>query len=133
MASLNDPPVKELLEQPNYAVISTLNRDGSIHNTIVWIGAEGDQVAVNSAIGRLWPTNLQRDPRVTVIVYEDGNPYNFVEIRGTAAGSTEGADEHIDALAKKYTGEDEYPYRRPGEQRIKFMIEPTHVRLYQTG
>jgi len=133
MASLNDPPIRELLEQPNYAVISTLNRDGSIHNTIVWIGAEGDQVAVNSAIGRLWPTNLQRDPRVTVIVYEDGNPYNFVEIRGTAAGSTEGADEHIDALAKKYTGEDEYPYRRPGEQRIKFMIEPTHVRLYQTG
>lgn len=133
MASLNDPPIRELLEQPNYAVISTLNRDGSIHNTIVWISAEGDQVAVNSAIGRLWPTNLQRDPRVTVIVYEAGNPYNFVEIRGTAAGSTEGADEHIDALAKKYTGEDEYPYRRPGEQRIKFMIEPTHVRLYKTG
>jgi PPOX class probable F420-dependent enzyme len=133
MASLNDPPIRELLEQPNYAVISTLNRDGSIHNTIVWISAEGEQVAVNSAIGRLWPTNLQRDPRVTVIVYEAGNPYNFVEIRGTAAGSTDGADEHIDALAKKYTGEDEYPYRRPGEQRIKFTIEPTHVRLYKTG
>ena len=132
MASLNDPPVQELLEQPNYAVVSTLNRDGSIHNTVVWISAEGDQVAVNSAIGRLWPTNLQRDPRVTVVVQEDGNPYNFVEIRGTATASTEDADEHIDALAKKYEGHDEYPYRKPGEQRIKFTIEPEHVRLYKT-
>jgi PPOX class probable F420-dependent enzyme len=133
MASLNDPPVKQLLEQPNYAVVSTLNRDGSIHNTIIWINVEGDRVAVNSAIGRLWPTNLQRDPRVTVVVYEAGNPYNFVEIRGTATGSTEGADEHIDALAKKYIGADEYPYRRPDEQRIKFVIEPTHVRHVKQG
>jgi PPOX class probable F420-dependent enzyme len=133
MASLNDPPVKELLEQPNYAVISTLNQDGSIHDTIVWIGAEGDTVAVNSAVGRLWPTNLQRDPHVTVLVYEANNPYHFVEIRGTATGSTEGADEHIDRLAKKYTGQDEYPYRQPGEQRIKFVIRPTHVRHVKQG
>jgi PPOX class probable F420-dependent enzyme len=132
MASLTDPPIQELLEQPNYAVVSTLNRDGSIHNTIVWISAEGDYVSVNSAIGRLWPTNLQRDPRVTVVVQEDGNPYNFVEIRGTATASTEDADEHIDALAKKYTGQDEFRDRRPGQQRIKFTIEPTHVRLYKT-
>ena len=133
MASLNDPPVKELLEQPNYAVISTLNHDGSIHNTIVWISAEGDNVSVNSAVGRLWPTNLERDPRVTVVVYESGNPYNFVEVRGTASGTTEGADEHINQLAKKYIGQDEYPYRQPGEQRIKFVIEPQHVRYLKQG
>jgi len=128
MATLNDPPVQELLEQPNYAVIATLNANGSIHETIIWISAEGDTVAVNSAVGRLWPTNLERDPRVTVVVYEAGNPYNFVEIRGTATGTTEGADEHINALAKKYIGQDEYPYRQPGEQRIKFVIEPDHIR-----
>jgi len=128
MASLNDQPVKELLEQPNYAVVSTLNRDGSIHSTMVWISAEGDRVAVNSAIGRLWPSNLERDPRVTVLVYESGNPYHFVEIRGTATGTTEGADEHINALSRKYIGQDEYPYRQPGERRIKFVIEPAYVR-----
>ncbi len=128
MASLNDQPVKELLEQPNYAVVSTVNHDGSIHSTMVWISVEGDRVAVNSAVGRLWPTNLERDPHVAVLVYESGNPYNFVEIRGTATGTTEGADEHINALAKKYIGQDEYPYRQPGEERIKFVIEPTHVR-----
>jgi PPOX class probable F420-dependent enzyme len=129
MASLSDPPVKELLEQPNYAVISTLNQDGSIHSTVIWISAEGDDaVAVNSAVGRLWPRNLEHDPHATVLVQESGNPYNFVEIRGTATSSTEDADEHINALAKKYLGQDEYPYRQPGEQRIKFVIRPTHVR-----
>jgi len=128
MASLNDPRVQELLQQPNYAVISTLNSNGSIHQTIIWISAEGKSVAVNSAVGRLWPTNLQRDPRVTVLVYDAGNPYHFVEIRGTATGTLEGADEHINALAKKYIGVDEYPARQPGEQRIKFVIAPDHIR-----
>ena len=130
MASLNDPPVKELLEQPNYAVVSTLNRDGSIHDTVVWISAENGNLAVNSAVGRLWPTNLQRDPRVSVLVFESGNPYHFLEVRGTAAGTIEGADEHINALAKKYTGQD---YRQPGEQRIKFVIEPAHIRHVKQG
>jgi PPOX class probable F420-dependent enzyme len=128
MSTLHDQPVQELLEQPNYAVIATLNADGSIHQTIIWIAAEDNAVTVNSAVGRLWPSNLERDPRVSVVVYEAGNPYNFVEIRGTATGTTEGADEHINALAKKYIGQDEYPYRQPGEQRIKFVIEPEHVR-----
>lgn len=126
MASLNDPDVQQLLEQPNYAVVSTINANGAIHDTIVWISAEDGAVAVNSAIGRLWPTNLQRDPRVTVVVFESGNPYNFVEIRGTATATREGADEHIDALAKKYIG-NKYP-RQPGEERVKFVIQPEHVR-----
>lgn len=128
MTTINDAGARELLEHPNYAVVSTINKDGSIHNTIVWISAENGNVAVNSAVGRLWPTNLERDPHVTVLVQEAGNPYHFVEIRGIASGSTDGADEHINALAKKYIDQDEYPYRQPGEQRIKYTIEPTHVR-----
>ena len=128
MASLNDPGVRKLLEDPNYAVVSTLNPDGSILSTVVWVNEVDGQVAVNSAKGRRWPTNLERDPHVTVLVYEQGNPYDYVEIRGTATGTTEGADEHINALSKKYIGQDEYPYRSPGEQRIKFVIEPTSVR-----
>lgn len=129
MTTITDSGPQELLENPNYAVVSTLNNDGSIHNTIVWISAEdGERVAVNSAVGRLWPTNLQRDPRVNVLVEEKGNPYHFIEIRGRAAVSDDDPDKHIDALAKKYTGQDEYPYRQTGEQRIKFVIEPDHVR-----
>jgi|SRR5579884_4506765 len=133
MASLTDPPVRKLLEQPNYCVVSTLNADNSIHSTIVWVSAEGDDaVAVNSAVGRLWPTNLMRDAHINVIVFEAGNPYNFVEIRGIAEVAG-GADEHIDALAKKYTGQDEYPYRQPGEERIKFVVRPERVRYYGQG
>jgi PPOX class probable F420-dependent enzyme len=129
MTTLRDPGVRGLLEQPNYAVVSTHNRDGSIHSTVIWIGLEdGDAVSINSAIGRLWPTNLQRDPRVTLLVYEANNPYRFVEIRGTAQATTDGADEHIDLLSQKYTGQE--MNRRPGERRIKFVVSPERVRLY---
>jgi PPOX class probable F420-dependent enzyme len=133
MATLNDPEVQKLLSERNHAVVSTINPDGSVLSTIVWISDDDGTVAVNSAEGRKWPTNLERDPRITALVYEDGNPYNYVEIRGTASGSTEGADEHINALAKKYINQDEYPFRQPGEQRIKFVIAPDHVRHQKQG
>ncbi len=129
MTTLTDPDVRELLEQPNYAVVSTQDTAGSIHSTIIWISQEDDStVAINSSLGRRWPTNLERNPHVTLIVYEANNPYNFVEIRGQAQGTTEDADAHIDRLAKKYIGQDEYPYRQPGEQRIKFVVTPERVR-----
>jgi PPOX class probable F420-dependent enzyme len=130
MASLQDPDVRELLEKPNYAVVSTHNQDGSIHSTVVWVDLENGSVALNSAIGRQWPTNLQRDPHVSVVVQESGNPYNYVEVRGTAQATTDGADEHINRLSKKFIGQDQYPYRQPGEQRIKFVIRPQRVRHY---
>jgi PPOX class probable F420-dependent enzyme len=133
MATLNDSEVRKLLSEPNYAVVSTLNSDGSVLSTIVWISAEDGTVAVNSARGRRWPTNLERDPRVTALVYEAGNPYNYVEIRGRATAATEGADEHINALTKKYINQDEYPFRQPGEERIKFVIEPDNIRHQKQG
>jgi PPOX class probable F420-dependent enzyme len=133
MATLNDSEVSKLLSEPNYAVVSTLNSDGSILSTIVWISADDGTVAVNSARGRRWPTNLERDPHITALVYEAGNPYNYVEIRGRATGTTEGADEHINALSKKYINQDEYPFRQPGEERIKFVIEPDHIRHQKQG
>jgi len=133
MASLNDSEVSKLLSDPNFSVVSTFNADGSILSTIVWINAEDGTVAVNSAKGRLWPTNLERDPRITALVYEAGNPYNYVEIRGRVNATTEGADEHINALTKKYMGQDEYPFRQPGEERVKFVIQPDHVRHQKQG
>jgi PPOX class probable F420-dependent enzyme len=131
MATLTDPEVQKLLSEPNHAVIATLNQDGSVHSAVAWISAEDGSVAVNSARGRKWPANLERDPRVSVVVYEQDNPYNYVEIRGIANATTEGAVEHINALSQKYVGQDEFA-RRPGEERIKFVIEPDHVR-HQKG
>ncbi|MFZ0380263.1 MAG: PPOX class F420-dependent oxidoreductase [Solirubrobacteraceae bacterium] len=132
MATLNDPDVHKLLTEPNYAVVSTLNRDGSIHSTVAWIDVQDGVPAINSAKGRVWPTNLERDPRVSAVVIESGNPYNFVEIRGTAQ-EVDGADEHINGLTKKYIDQDEYPFRAPGEVRVKFEIAPEHIRHQKQG
>jgi PPOX class probable F420-dependent enzyme len=133
MATLNDQAIRALLEQPNCAVISTVNEDGSILSTVVWVNTENESLAVNSAIGRRWPTNLQRDPRTTLLVYSGENPYEYVEVRGTATATREGADDHIDALTKKYIDQDKYPFRQPGEERVKFIIAPEHVRYQKQG
>jgi PPOX class probable F420-dependent enzyme len=132
MANLSDPEVHKLLTDPNFAVVSTFNADGTIHATVAWIDLQDGVPAVNSAKGRVWPNNLERDPRVSIVVTESGNGYNFVEIRGTAE-EVDGADEHIDGLAKKYIGQDEYPFRQPGEVRVKFVIQPDHVRHQKQG
>ena len=128
MATLRDPGVRALLEAPNHAVVSTLNADGSILSTVAWVSLEDGELAVNSAAGRRWPTNLERDPRITVTVYPGENPYEYVEVQGRATGTGEDADDHIDRLAKKYTGQDRYPGRAPGEVRRKYVITPTRVR-----
>jgi PPOX class probable F420-dependent enzyme len=133
VASLDDPAVARLLNERNHAVVSSLNDDGSIHSTVVWVDVQDGKVAVNSALGRKWPTNLQNNPTVNVTVYDEKNPYEYVEVRGTATSTTEGAKEHIDRLAKKYIGADEYPFLQPGEQRVTFLVEPTLVRHQKQG
>jgi PPOX class probable F420-dependent enzyme len=128
MATLNDGAVKELLTAPHCAVISTKNDDGSILSTVAWISLEDGELAVNSAEGRRWPGNLDRDPHVTALVYAGDNPYEYVEIQGTVTGTHDDADDHIDRLTKKYMGQEKYPFRAPGEVRKKYVIAPTRVR-----
>lgn len=132
MANIDDPAVRHLLER-NHAVVSTLNEDGSVHSTVVWVNVEDGKVAFNSALGRRWPTNLERDPRITVLVYDESNPFEYVEMRGTVTANTEVADGHIDRLAKKYIGADTYPFRQRGERRVTFFVEPTLVRHQKQG
>ncbi len=127
MATLNDDGVRALLSAPNCAVISTHNADGSILSTVVWISLEDGELAVNSAEGRRWPTNLERDPRITALVYPADNPYEYVEIEGTATRAEQDAVAHIDRLAQKYTGEKTFA-GRPGDVRVKYVIAPTRVR-----
>jgi PPOX class probable F420-dependent enzyme len=133
MASLSDPAVKAILDAPNHAVVSTHGKDGTIHSTVVWQEPLGDTISVNSAVGRAWPTDLERNPEVNVLVMVEGNPYEYVEIRGRAKGTTDGADEQIDRLAKKFINADTYPFRSEGEQRISYHITPTRVRYQKQG
>jgi PPOX class probable F420-dependent enzyme len=120
----------ELLSGKNHAVVSTLRKDGSVHNAVVWIDVEDGKATVNSALGRAWPNNLDRDPRITVTVFDQENPYEYVEIRGRAVDkdASEEADRHIDRLAKKYLDADSYPFRQEGEQRVKYTIDADRVR-----
>ena len=128
MTNLADANVQALLSAPNYAVLSTHNTDGSILSTVVWVGYNEDKLSVNSAVGRRWPANLEQDPHATLVVLDPQNPYSFVEVRGTVTSSTEHGTEDINWLANKYIGSD-YPWLKPGEQRITFAFEPTRVRF----
>ncbi|HXW58198.1 MAG TPA: PPOX class F420-dependent oxidoreductase [Solirubrobacteraceae bacterium] len=119
---------KELLEAKNFADVATLRADGSVQTSPAWVDVQDGRVVLNSAEGRTWPRNLERDPRVTMTVQNLENPYEYVTIRGRVIERThEGANEHIDALAKKYLGKETYPNRRPGEQRVILRIQPEHV------
>jgi PPOX class probable F420-dependent enzyme len=122
---------EELLKGKNFAHVATLRKDGSVQSAPVWVDVQDGMPVVNSAEGRAWPRNLERDPRVTLTVQNMENPYEYIEIRGRVAERThEGADEHIDSLAKKYMGVEEYPMRQPGEQRVIIRVEPEHVRAF---
>src|SRR5215216_4027021 len=128
MAQLSD--IAALLDKPNHAVLSTLNADGSVHSTIIWINVEGDTIAFNSARGRVWPANLERDPRVTLTLLNEDDPYEYAVLNGRAVEVDAGidADQHMDTLAQKYLDQDVYPWRREGEQRVKFQLAPDKIR-----
>jgi PPOX class probable F420-dependent enzyme len=122
---------EELLRGKNFCHVATLRPDGSVHGVPVWVDVEDGRAVLNTAKGRAWPRNLERDPRVTLTVQNMENPYEYLEIRGRAeTPTTDGADAHIDAMAKKYMGVDEYPMRQPGEQRIIVRVEPEHVHVW---
>ena len=120
--------VRKLLEEPNFAHLATLMRDGSPQTSAVWIDFDGTHILVNTAEERQKPINVRRDRRVAISVISQENPYSSATIRGRVVEIThEGADAHIDKLAKKYLGQDKYPFRQPGEQRVIFKIEPLRV------
>ncbi len=119
---------RELLEAPNFCQVGSIRTDGTAHVVPTWVDIEDGLVMLNSAEGRAWPKNVRRDPRVTLTVLNQENPYEFVSIRGRVVDDThDGADEHIDRLAMKYLGEERYPYRADGEQRVIFRVEPDQV------
>ena len=115
---------RDLFDKKAFGSFTTLMPDGSPQTTPVWVDYRDGDVWVNSAVGRQKDRNVKRDPRVAVAIVDPDNPYRYVEVRGRVREITQdGADAHIDAMAKKYLGQDKYPYRQPGEQRVIYKIE----------
>jgi len=117
-----------LQQKKALAQLATLMPDGSPQVTPVWFQYENGKFIVNTARGRVKDRNMARDPRVALAIVDPDNPYSHLAVRGKVVRATEkGADANIDALAKKYLGQDTYPFRQPGEVRVMYEIEPTSV------
>ncbi|MGW4224944.1 PPOX class F420-dependent oxidoreductase [Streptomyces bauhiniae] len=128
-AALSDR-LKSLLDTPVFIVVGTIQPDGSPQMSPVWVKRDGDDVLISTTVDRRKEKNLKRDPRVTVVVMDPENPYEYAEIRGTAELTTEGGQALIDELSLKYTGK-KYAEFNPASandaERVVVRISPRKV------
>ncbi len=118
----------DLLNKKAFANLATLMPSGQPQVTPVWVDYDGRFIRINTAEGRQKDKNMQRDGRVAMSIMDPDNPYRYLEVRGHVAERTrDGADQHIDALAKKYLGQEKYPWRKPGEVRVIYKVQPDHT------
>ena len=128
MSETFTPAARAIFEKQVLAHVATLGADGAPQSTPVWVDLEGDNIIINTALGRAKARNLASDPRVSVSLTDPDNPYTVIAVRGTVVGfTTIGADDVIDRLAKKYLGVDTYPMRREGEIRVTVTIQPDRI------
>lgn len=131
MASQIPDKYRDLFTKQAFAHLATLMPDGTPQVTPVWIDYDGRHVIVNSAKGRLKDKNMRRNKQVALSLADPENPYRYLALQGRVTEVTEqGADAHIDSMAKKYLGKDKYPFRAPGEVRVLYKIEPDKVSTY---
>jgi len=121
---------RALLREPNFGVVTTVRADGSPQSTVVWVDVDDDGVPTfNTARGRAKPSNLERNGHVALLVVRENDFYDWVSIDGRVELTTEGAEEQIDLLSRKYDGQPwEY---KPGQERIKVRILPEHIATYR--
>ena len=120
--------VKKLIEAKTFANVSTLMPDGSPHVTPTWVDHDGDIILINTFEGSQKYKNAVRNPMIALDVFDPTNPFNVAIIRGRVKEVTyDGAEEHIDKMAKKYLGQDKYQRRMPGTKRVLIKIEANHI------
>ena len=117
----------DFLRNPYYAVVTTLRADGTPHQTVVWVDTDDGDVLLNTAEGRAKPRHMRANPKVSVAVVDPADGYHSLVVSGTAELSHEGADAHIDKLAKKYLDADRYPFRKEGEVRVIVRVRPDRI------
>ena len=119
---------RDLFTKRAFAHLGTVMADGSPQVTPVWCDLDGGFIRINTAKGRVKDKNMRRNRKVALTVTDPDNSYRYLAVRGEVAEITEqGADAHIDLLAKKYLGKDKYPFRQPGEVRVIFKVRPEKV------
>ena len=119
---------RDIFDKKTFCYVATVNKDGTPQLTPVWCEFDGTHVVFNTARGRVKDVNLARNPKITLAAADPDNPYRYVQVKGRVAEVTEqGADPHIDKMAKKYMGADRYPGRKPGERRMIVKVLPERV------
>jgi PPOX class probable F420-dependent enzyme len=115
---------RALFDTKALGMLGLVSDDGTAQVTPVWITLDGDTPVFNTVIGRPKERIMRRDPRVTLTIVDPENAYSYVELRGKVEFE-EGpiANDTIDALAKKYIGEDKYPWARPGDERVNLRLD----------
>jgi PPOX class probable F420-dependent enzyme len=123
--------VRSFLNALNWAAIATVNEDGSPHQALIWYLLDGDTLLINSRRGRRWPTNLERDDRVSLAIHDHDDPEHWVGLQGRArlVRTGEGALADIGTLAQRYGEEDGARFR--GQERVTFEIRIE--RTYEHG
>ena len=127
MAHLSDAQRAFLQDNPFVGTVTTLRPDGSPHTTVVWVDAIDGTVLFNTARGRSKERHILGDPRASVAVIDPQDAFRWVAVSGAAELVDEGADAHIDKLAKKYLDADSYPFRSPDEDRVIVRITPDKI------
>lgn len=111
-----------------FGSLATLMKDGSPQLTPIWFNSDGTHILINSARGRVKDRNMRRNPCVVLLIVDPEDPYRYIQIRGTVVEIvTQDAREHIDALAKKYTGKDKYTSGPADELRVTYKILPENI------
>ncbi len=118
--------VRKLVDAPTFAVVSTINPDGTPQSTVIWVKRDGDDVLFSTVRGRRKTRNMERDPRVSVCAYDPDEPYSYFTVEGPVTLTEEGGDELIDELSLKYEGRP-YTSDAPGTVRVVCRLTPARV------
>jgi len=128
MAVIPDQYVDLLTQKKAFAGLATVMPDGSPQVTPVWFDYTNGLIRVNTAKGRVKQRNMQEGSPVALSIMDPDNPYRYIQVRGKVSRMTEqGANAHIDSLAKKYLDKEKYPFAQPGEVRVLYEITPEHA------
>jgi PPOX class probable F420-dependent enzyme len=126
MAAISEKYADLLQNKKAFASLATVMPDGTPQVTPVWFDHKDGVIRVNTAKGRVKARNMSEGSPVALSIMDPENAYRYVQIRGRVRRVTDqGADAHIDSLAKKYLDKDKYPFAQPGEVRVMYEIEPT--------